>query len=90
MKLSIEGNRLIDLPSTKTIADGAAVKKPSELTFPLTRDFADEIIAVSDYELMEAFLILVEKHKLVAENAGVLPWLVSADCKKEVRRLSVL
>ncbi|NLP28986.1 MAG: threonine ammonia-lyase [Clostridia bacterium] len=73
MKLSIEGNRLIDLPSTKTIADGAAVKKPGELTFPLTRDFADEIIAVSDYELMEAFLILVEKHKLVAENAGVLP-----------------
>lgn len=73
MKLSIDGNRIIDIPSAKTIADGAAVKKPGQLTFALTRDFVDEVITVSDYELMEAFLILVEKHKLVAENAGVLP-----------------
>lgn len=73
MKLSIDSNKIIDLDTVKTIADGAAVKKPGELTFSLTRDYVDEIITVSDYELMEAFLILLEKHKLIAENAGVLP-----------------
>ncbi|WP_163192815.1 threonine ammonia-lyase [Clostridium thermarum] len=73
LKLSIDSNRIIDLDSVKTIADGAAVKKPGELTFALTKEYVDEIITVSDYELMEAFLILLEKHKLIAENAGVLP-----------------
>ena len=37
------------------------------------KKYVDEIVTVSDYELMEAFLLLVEKHKLVAENSGILP-----------------
>lgn len=73
MKLSIDSDRIIDLDNVKTIADGAAVKKPGKLTFALIKEYVDDIITVSDYELMEAFLILLEKHKLIAENAGVLP-----------------
>lgn len=73
MKLSVDSNRIIDLDSVKTIADGAAVKKPGDTTYALTKGYVDEIITVSDYELMEAFLILLEKHKIIAENAGVLP-----------------
>ena len=73
MKLSIDSNRIIDIDSVKTIADGAAVKRPGENTFALIKEYVDEIITVSDYELMEAFLVLLEKHKIIAENAGVLP-----------------
>ncbi|MDP4089535.1 MAG: threonine ammonia-lyase [Bacillota bacterium] len=73
MRLSLDSDRIIDLDTVKTIADGAAVKKPGELTYKLIKEYVDDIITVSDYELMESFLILLEKHKLIAENAGVLP-----------------
>jgi len=72
MKESIECNKLICLDSVNTIADGVAVKKPGDLTFSIIRDFVDEIITVSDFDIMEAFLVLLEKHKLVAESSGAL------------------
>ena len=56
-----------------TIADGTAVRQIGETTLEYIKQYVDEIITVSDYELMEAFLLLVEKHKLVAENSGILP-----------------
>ena len=55
------------------IADGTAVRQIGETTLEYIKQYVDEIITVSDYELMEAFLLLVEKHKLVAENSGILP-----------------
>jgi len=72
MKESMECNKLICLDSVNTIADGVAVKKPGDLTFSIIRDFVDEIITVSDFDIMEAFLVLLEKHKLVAESSGAL------------------
>ena len=45
-----------------------------ETTLKYIKKYVDEIVTVSDYELMEAFLLLVEKHKLVAENSGILPF----------------
>ena len=54
-----------------TIADGTAVRKIGELNFDYIKNYVDDIITISDYELMESFLLLVEKHKIVAENAGV-------------------
>ena len=42
-------------------------------TFEYIKEYGDGIITVSDYELMNAFLVLVEKHKLIAENSGILP-----------------
>ena len=74
MKESVKKNKLVNLSSVDTIADGVAVKKPGEITFDIIRDYVDEIITVSDREIMEAFLLLMEKHKIVSENAGSLPF----------------
>ena len=69
---SIKENKIVELKETNTIADGTAVKKIGELNFEYIKKYVDEIITVSDYELMEAFLLLVEKHKIIAENSGIL------------------
>jgi len=69
---SIEKGKVIELKEASTIADGAAVKRIGNIDFDYIKKYVDEIITVSDYELMEAFLLLVEKHKIVAENAGIL------------------
>jgi threonine dehydratase len=74
MKESVRKNELVNLSFVDTIADGVAVKKPGVITFDIIRNFVDEIITVSDREIMEAFLLLLEKHKLVSENAGSLPF----------------
>ncbi|KAF1682562.1 threonine ammonia-lyase [Veillonella sp. R32] len=60
------------LDSVSTIADGAAVKQIGDVTLQYIKEYVDEIVTVSDYELMEAFLLLAEKHKIVGENAGLL------------------
>lgn len=72
MKISVDNNKLIPLDSVNTIADGVAVKKPGDLTFSIIKNYVDEIVTVSDFDIMESFLILLEKHKLIGENAGVL------------------
>ncbi len=72
MSLSIEGNRLIELSKLDTIAEGVAVKRPGENTFEMVKHYVDEIVTVSDVDIMDAFLLLLEKEKLIAENAGVL------------------
>lgn len=67
-----EAGRLVELDSVSTIADGAAVKKIGASDLEYINRYVDDIVTVSDYELMEAFLLLVEKHKIVGENAGLL------------------
>ena len=62
----------MELPEVNTIADGTAVRRIGDLNYDYIKKYVDDIITVSDYELMESFLLLVEKHKIVAENAGVL------------------
>ena len=55
-----------------TVADGCAVKTPGQLTYAFCKKYLDEIITVSEMEIMSALLSLIEKHKLIAEGAGVL------------------
>ena len=69
---AIKENKIIELKEANTIADGTAVKKIGDINFEYIKKYVDEIITVSDYELMEAFLLLVEKHKIIAENSGIL------------------
>lgn len=69
---SLRQNHLVTLPEANTIAEGTAVKRIGELTLVLIREYVDEIITVDDYELTESFLLLVEKHKIIAENSGIL------------------
>ena len=64
--------KVVELEEAITIADGAAVKKIGNVNFDYICNYIDELITVSDYELMEAFLLLVEKHKIIGENAGIL------------------
>lgn len=72
MTASIENNKVIGLDKVETIADGVAVKKPGDITFSVIKEYVDELITVSDFDVMEAFLLLLEKEKLIGENAGVL------------------
>lgn len=72
MKLSFDSGELTYVDNVDTIADGAAVKKPGDITFEVIKKYVDEIVTVSDQELMEAVFILLEKHKLVAEATGVM------------------
>ena len=70
---ALEKGKVVELAEANTIADGTAVKRIGEKNFEYIKKYVDDIVTVSDYELMEAFLLLVEKHKLVAENSGILP-----------------
>lgn len=72
MKKSIEKNAVVNLDTVKTIAEGVAVKKPGDITFEIIKNCVDEIITVSDFDIMEAFLVVLEKQKLIAETSGVL------------------
>jgi threonine dehydratase len=56
--------------SARTIADGIAIKRPGELTLPLVERFVDEVITVSDDEIAQAMVLLLERPKLVVEGAG--------------------
>ena len=72
MKDSIDNNEIVNLATVRTIADGVAVKKPGNITFEIIQNYVDEIVTVSDFDIMESFLLLLEKHKLIAEASGAL------------------
>lgn len=71
MQRSFKAGKLQKLDSVNTMAEGIAVKKPGELTFNLVQQYVDDIITVSDNALVECFLTLSERHKLIAETSGV-------------------
>ena len=83
MKASLEAGRVVTLDSIDTIADGVAVKTPGDKVFPYIRQNLDGIITIDDNELVDAFLDVMEKHKMVVENAGLLTIaaLRHLDCK---------
>ena len=72
MKASLEAGHVVTLPTANTIADGVAVKTPGDLVFPYVQKNVDHIITIPDAELVEAFLDVMEKHKMVVENSGLL------------------
>ena len=72
MKASLEAGSVVKLPSVSTIADGTAVQKPGETIFPYIQRNLDGIITVEDDELIAAFLDMVESHKMIVENSGLL------------------
>jgi len=72
MKNSLNKGMVCSLDRIQTSAEGVAVKRPGDLTFGIVQDYVDGIITVSEKEIMEAVLMLIDKHKLIAETAGVL------------------
>ena len=84
---AIKQNKVVELKEANTIADGTAVKKIGDLNFEYIKKYVDEIITVSDYELMEAFLLLVEKHKIIAENSGILSIAATKKLKEKNKKV---
>ena len=69
---SIKNKKVTTLPGVNTIADGTAVKTPGTKIFPYLQKNLDDIITVEDSELVACFLDMVENHKMVVENSGLL------------------
>ncbi|MBD5498664.1 MAG: threonine ammonia-lyase [Lachnospiraceae bacterium] len=72
MQASLQEGKVVTLPGVNTIADGTAVKTPGDKLFRYIQQNLDEIITVKDEELVGAFLDMVENHKMVVENSGLL------------------
>lgn len=72
MQESLKAGEVVTLPGVNTIADGTAVKTPGKNIFPFIRDNIDEIVTVPDEELVVSFLDIVENHKMIVENSGLL------------------
>ena len=72
MKASIEKGEVVTLPHVNTIADGTAVQTPGEHIFSYIQENLDDIITIDDDELIVAFLDMVENHKMIVENSGLL------------------
>ncbi len=72
MQASLAADKVTTLPGVNTIADGTAVKTPGSKLFPYIKQNLDDIITVEDRELVAAFLDMVENHKMVVENSGLL------------------
>lgn len=73
MKASLDAGHVVTLDRVETIADGVAVKTPGGQIFPYIQKNIDDIITIPDDELVDAFLDMMEKHKMIVENAGLLP-----------------
>jgi threonine dehydratase len=67
---SIAAHRPVGARSANTICDGIAVKRPGDFTLPLVERYVDEVVTVSDDEVAEAMVLLLERSKLVVEGAG--------------------
>ena len=72
MQESMKAGKVVTLLSVNTIADGTAVKTPGTNIFPFIQKNLDDIITIEDEELVVAFLDMVENHKMIVENSGLL------------------
>ena len=72
LKASLEAGKVVTLPEVNTIADGTAVKTPGTQIFPYLQKNLDEVITVPDSDLVVSFLDMVENHKMIVENSGLL------------------
>ncbi|MGH9692208.1 MAG: threonine ammonia-lyase [Candidatus Acidiferrales bacterium] len=72
MKAALDQHQLVTVPASKTIADGIAVRRAGEITFPLVQKYVDEIVTVDDEEIANAILLLLEKEKTLTEGAGAV------------------
>ena len=88
MKVSLKNGEVTSLPGVSTIADGTAVKTPGSNIFPYIQKNIDDIITVDDHDLIVNFLDMMENHKMVVENSGLLT--VAALKKLDIRGKKVV
>ena len=90
MKASLEKGEVTTLENVNTIADGTAVKTPGEKIFPYIKENIDEIITVEDSELIVTFLDMIENHKMIAENSGLLTVAALKHLKPENKKVAAI
>ncbi len=91
MKASFAAGKITTIPNVNTIADGTAVKTPGEKIFPYLCKNLDEVLTVEDDELIVSFLDMVENHKMIVENSGLLTVAALKHLKvKDKRIVSIL
>ncbi|MEF2765140.1 MAG: threonine ammonia-lyase [Mediterraneibacter sp.] len=83
MTAALQAGEVVELPSANTIADGTAVKAVGDKILPYVQENVDKMLLVEDDELIGAFLDMVENHKMIVENSGLLSLaaLKQLDCK---------
>jgi threonine dehydratase len=72
MKTSFKAGQVTTLQKVETIADGVAVRTPGDIVFPYIQKYVDDIVTIEDPKLVDVFLDMMESHKMVVENAGLL------------------
>lgn len=85
MKAALAAGEVVQLESANTIADGTAVKAVGDKILPFVKENVDDVLLVEDDELIGAFLDMVENHKMIVENSGLLSVaaLKQLDCKRK-------
>jgi threonine dehydratase len=87
MQTSLENGKVTTLSGVSTIADGTAVKTPGTKIFPYIQENLDGILTVDDKELVVSFLDMVENHKMVVENSGLLTVAALKQLKPENKKV---
>lgn len=90
MKESLSAGRVVTLPGVDTIADGTAVKTPGENIFPYIQKNIDDIITIDDDELIVTFLDMVENHKMIVENSGLLAVAAASHLKEKGKNVAAV
>ena len=90
MKESLAKGHVVTLPAVDTIADGTAVKTPGENIFSYIQKNIDDIITVDDDELIVTFLDMVENHKMIVENSGLLAVAAASHLKEKGKNVAAV
>lgn len=70
---SLDAGQVVPVETARTLADGIAIKRVGDLTFPLLQRYVDDVVLVGEEEIARAILLLLEREKTVAEGAGAVP-----------------
>ncbi|HLW00680.1 MAG TPA: threonine ammonia-lyase [Ktedonobacterales bacterium] len=71
-RASLDVGEVVTLPAISTIADGIAVKRPGDITFPIIKELVDDILLIDDEQIIRAVLLLLERCKFLVEGAGAI------------------
>ena len=71
-RASLDVGQVVTLPAITTIADGIAVKRPGEITFPIIKELVDDVLLMDDEQIIHAVLLLLERCKFLVEGAGAV------------------
>lgn len=87
---ALEAGHVVKLPSANTIADGTAVLEVGDKVFPYLQQNLDDVICVDDDELVVSFLDMVENHKMIVENSGLLTVAAAKHLPAEGKRVACI